>query len=118
MLPRREFGTAICFAAVCGGGLHFWRGEREPALALRSTHETQPYFAGAGRVRVAGCALPIRRGGQSFVAAGHGRDSRTYLFGPRRPGDSGGAGDATGTAGASAGIFAGSGGALVADLVP
>src|SRR5579859_3574171 len=80
-------------------------------------HETKIYFAGAGRVRAAAGAVARPRG-ESFAAARHRRDSGAHLFGAQRSGDSGSAGAAARAARASAGIFTGSGSALVADLVP
>src|SRR5882757_3692174 len=117
MLLRREFGMADLLCGGVGRRLTLLERRAQALRALCSTHEKKLYFAGAGRVRVIVRAAARRRR-RPFAAAGHGRNSGTHLFWANGSGDSGGAGAGARAAGASAGIFAGSRGAVVADLVP
>jgi len=106
---------------LCGGvGRRLTLLERraQALRALCSTHEKKLYFAGAGRVRVI-----VRAAGAPTQATFRCRRARTqfwntFILGERIWPIPEAQALETRAAGASAGIFAGSRGAVVADLVP
>jgi len=108
---------AICFAEVLGDGLHFLRGERWPAGLSVQRMKRNFILLGLG---VCALLLGPRRADAGDLSLPPGTDAilgNTFIL-ANGSGDSGGAGAGTRAAGASAGIFAGSRGAVVADLVP